>query len=355
MGPKRAKMDESTSDSSPSESISSVIEEPGDKQLTEISVKLSLILTAIQDLTDVVRETNKRISPAQTETAVSEISRVVKEIDENIKKKIPQQTAIVENTNEVRNNSFESEAMLVKNRISDLWNKKLNARRDAFWGKVRNGGHLKFYEKWISSTPIIVPKKIQKAEFINEREDQRMLRERAVLQDFKMEIEMLKLREDSCIERIRRLDTEVEEIVFGKCSGPASDYLIDLWKQQVKKNEDISYKRWLNNERWLNSYEANFLNSYQNTNPFFKKPASHRNRQDKGPASYADAVKSRPRSRQRIQRPDQSLRNLLQELTFKLNGPRRLNRRRFQQNNYGKTDQTIPSSIQELMWSILMP
>ena len=90
----------------------------------------------------------------------------------------------------------------------------------------------------------------------------------------------------------------------------------------------------MNNERWLNSYEANFLNSYQNKNPFFKKPASHRNRQDKGPASYADAVKSRPRPRQRIQRPDQSLRNLLQELTFKLNGPRSFNRRRFQQNNY---------------------
>ena len=87
MGPKRAKIDESTSDSSPSESISSVIEEQGDKQLAEISVKLSLILTAIQDLIDVVRETNKRIYPAQTETDVSEISRVVKEIDENIKKK----------------------------------------------------------------------------------------------------------------------------------------------------------------------------------------------------------------------------------------------------------------------------
>ena len=101
MGPKRAKIDESTSDSSPSESISSVIEERGDKQLAEISVKLSLILTAIQD---VVRETNKRIYPARTETAVGEILRMVKEIAENIKKKIPQQTAIVENTNQVRNN-----------------------------------------------------------------------------------------------------------------------------------------------------------------------------------------------------------------------------------------------------------
>ena len=242
-------------------------------------------------------------SEKQTETAVSEISRVVKKIDENIKKKFSQQTAIVENTNLVRNNSCESETMLLKNRISDLCNKKLNARRDAYWGKIRNGGHLKFYEKWISSTPIIVPKKFQKAEFINEREDQRMLGERAVLQDFRMEIEMLKLREDSCIERIRRLDTEVEEMIVGKCYSPPSDYLINLWKPQVKRNEDISHKRWLNNERRLKSYEANFLNSYQNTNSFFKKPASHHNRQDKGPASYADAVKSRPRPRQRIQRP----------------------------------------------------
>ena len=80
---------------------------------------MSLILTAVQDLTDVVRETNKRICPAQTETADSESSRVVKEIDENSKKKIPKQTATFENTNQVKKNCLESEAMLVKNRISD--------------------------------------------------------------------------------------------------------------------------------------------------------------------------------------------------------------------------------------------
>ena len=64
-----------------------------------------------------------------------------------------------------------------------------------------------FNEKWISSTPIIIPKKLQNAEFTNEREDQRTLRERAVLQDFRMKIEMLKLSEYSCLERIRRSDT----------------------------------------------------------------------------------------------------------------------------------------------------
>ena len=59
---------------------------------------------------------------------------------------------------------------------------------------------------------------------------------------FRMEIEMLKLREDSCIERIRRLHTEVEEMIFGKCSGPASDYLIDFGNNKLKETRTFRIK-----------------------------------------------------------------------------------------------------------------
>jgi len=84
MGPKRAKPDDSGSDSCLSQSKEAVMDEGENKHLCDISTKLSLILTAIHDLTDAVRETNKKILPETTET-VSEITKVIRKMDGNIK------------------------------------------------------------------------------------------------------------------------------------------------------------------------------------------------------------------------------------------------------------------------------
>lgn len=114
MSPKRAKPDDSSSDSSPSQSASSMITDQNDKQLDEISAKLSLILTAVQDLTDAVRQTNNILSPKNTETAVIEIKNVIKELDKkiNINHKIQEESINIEmNEND---NIVEAEAMRIK-------------------------------------------------------------------------------------------------------------------------------------------------------------------------------------------------------------------------------------------------
>ena len=80
---------------------------------------------------------------------------------------------------------------------------------------------------------------------------------------------MEKLRVESCIERARKIDQELE-LIKSKCTGQVSEFLIDLWRQNVKRNEEISHERWQNNEKWLAKYEEDFIKQYENSNPFFK-------------------------------------------------------------------------------------
>ena len=51
---------------------------------------------------------------------------------------------------------------------------------------------------------IIIPRKIQKFEIKNENDQQRALRERSILYDFKNELEMEKLKIEACIEQYRK-------------------------------------------------------------------------------------------------------------------------------------------------------
>ena len=86
----------------------------------------------------------------------------------------------------------------------------------------------------MSANPrIIIPRKLQKFEIKYENDQQRALRERSVLQDFKNEIEMEKLKTDACIERYRKIDAEIEEIILSKCSGPVADLLFEQWRMNV--------------------------------------------------------------------------------------------------------------------------
>ena len=101
---------------------------------------------------------------------------------------------------------------------------------------------------------------------------------------------MEKLKTDACIERYRKIDAEIEEIILSKCSGPVADLLFEQWRMNVQKNEDFSHKRWSNNDKWLKSYVAEFLKTYEHSNPFFKEGNSSKNYKP----TFADVVNSNP-------------------------------------------------------------
>lgn len=327
-GHKRPKLDES-SDSSPSESAASMNMECGTSEtnhLKDISTKLSEILTAIKDLTVIVQENKQSVPMEATTEVITEISQAIKGIDQKlpgVSKRIENDLICVGNEGD---DYYTSEAMRIKNSLCNVWERKVQARKDAYWAKVRYHGNVQFYERWIQESPVIVPRKLQMFEFNNENEDQKILRERAVIQNFRTEIEMDKLKIASCAERVRRLDTEMEEIVFSKCSGRIADYVMDLYRRNVKHNEDISHKRWQSNEKWLTTYEENFKRDYANSSPFFKPRTNRHQQHQPERKSYADAVKyspnvseRRPYNRRQQPRINNDLQQLVQQLVVHLN------------------------------------
>ena len=233
---KRTKRDDSSLESSPSNSVSLILQTPkSSKQLDEIRTKLSLILQAVTDRTTAVKESNHEIAQSKSYTAITELPAVLKLIDEELKRKtIPNNTRRITNQRNDGAYSFQNKATRIKASIGGIWENKLQARKGAYWGYVRNSGNLRFHEKWMSADPgIIISRKIQKFEIKNENDQQRELRERSVLYDFKNEIEMEKLKIKACIEQYRKIDMEIEELIFSKCSGQETDYLFEQWRMIV--------------------------------------------------------------------------------------------------------------------------
>ena len=62
----------------------------------------------------------------------------------------------------------------------------------------------------------------------------------------------------------------METLFQERSSGNAAKLLSQMWKAQVAKNEKISHRRWLKNEKWLKDYEENFKKSPVTSNPYIK-------------------------------------------------------------------------------------
>ena len=146
----------------------------------------------------------------------------------------------------------------------------MERRKDAYWNHVKNKGHSDTYSRWLNSEKIVMPQYLQRKQFINEHPEQRKLRETAVLNDLKTEIDLKSLRASQQEEKVKRLDSEMETLIKERSSSSAAKILLDMWKAQASQNEKISHRRWLKNEKWLSDYEENFVQSYTSSNPFFK-------------------------------------------------------------------------------------
>ncbi|KAH3811978.1 hypothetical protein DPMN_140397 [Dreissena polymorpha] len=285
MGPKRAKLEElsDSSDCSKSNSNEEVMEEDNSCFLKSIDDKLSLILTAINDLSAAIAKNNN--TAIRKDDIVADIKSAVHEISQNIPK--PEISVNHEN-NEENNNIFEREALKIKMEISNIWHNKMEIRKSTYLFMIKNKGHFEKYSKWLRSTPMVIPKHLQKKEIPNENIDQKSVRERAVLNDFNIQTELQSLRASSNCEKFKRIDEEIFKLINSKCNGRTARTLVELWKTETQRNEEISHKRWGNNEKWLSKYEEEFIKEHENKNPFFKKQDFVNKNQ---PSSYADAVR----------------------------------------------------------------
>ena len=255
--------------SAPDKSISLTdMEETEIGKLSEISSKLTKIFSAIKELTNAIKDSaivSKSTDMVSVNPAINELSQTLQNITQNLSTQ--QSTRMTESSSI---SLAEDEAAKVKMQIISIWDTKMERRKDAYWNHVKNKGHSDTYSRWLNGEKIVLPKYLQRKQFTNEHREQRKLRESAVLNDFKTEIDLKSLRASQQEEKVKRLDSEMETLFKERSSSSAAKILLDMWKAQASQNEKISHRRWLKNEKWLSDYEENFIQSYTSSNPFFK-------------------------------------------------------------------------------------
>ena len=96
---------------------------------------------------------------------------------------------------------------------------------------------------YIYTTPILIPRKLQIKEKIEERDNQRRLRERRVLDMYRSEKELLELRAGQHEELLRRTDQEIVDLISKKATGQRKKILISWWKEECIREEEKSVRR----------------------------------------------------------------------------------------------------------------
>lgn len=154
--------------------------------LSEISNKLTDIFTAIKELTNVIKDSSLISSPVDVvpvNPAINELSRTLQNISQNIS------TQQASSTIESGSISMAGdEATKIKTQISNIWDTKIERRKDAYWNHVKNKGHSDTYSKCLNADKIVIPQYLQRKQFNNEHPEQNKVRETAVLNDLKLKL-----------------------------------------------------------------------------------------------------------------------------------------------------------------------
>ena len=136
---------------------------------------------------------------------------------------------------------------------------------------MRNENIAKVYENWRNTTPIVIPRKLQIKEIMEEPDNQRRLRERRVLDMYRSEKELLEPRAGQHDELLKRAAQEIVDLISKKATGQRKKILINWWKEECIREEEKSVKRWQEkNLKWLESYEEEFRKKIRNEKPISK-------------------------------------------------------------------------------------
>ena len=119
-------------------------------------------------------------------------------------------TTVIQDTS--RNNFLiEEKVFRIKSRISKLWDSNLKSRRLAYWQAFCNKKIAEKYEEWLTLESVILPQWIQMKPIANEPEALTKRGEKQVLDNFRTEIDLLHLRQESQEENIKGKMTKLQK------------------------------------------------------------------------------------------------------------------------------------------------
>ena len=262
--------------------------------LKEISTKLSTVIFTLNTLNENIVEVKEQLSTRRVpplDASFSTLGGTLEKINDVLEKiNIQENEPTTSQQPDMANIHIEENALRIKNKLSQIWENNLRARKSLYWQALRNKNLSTTFEEWLQEDPVILPQWVQIKHIANEPSNVTQRREKQAMDNFQAEKELLLLRSESQETKYKDLDSKVISEIEKLATGQSRNMLLNMWQEDCKRNEEISKKRWQNkNHSWLNRYKENFKVTYQNKSPFIKA-------EDKteGNKTYATAAATQP-------------------------------------------------------------
>ena len=138
---------------------------------------------------------------------------------------------------------IEENALRIKNKLSQIWENNLRARKSLYWQALRNKNLSTTFEEWLQEDPIILPQWVQIKHIANEPSNVTQRREKQAMDNFQAEKELLLLRSESQETKYKDLDSKIISEIEKLATGQSRNMLLNMWQEDCKRNEEISKKK----------------------------------------------------------------------------------------------------------------
>ena len=243
-----------------------------EKLLTEISGKMTMLLTKFDTMTCGIHEFLNTVKN-QTEL----IKTLAEKRTENIP--ITAERSQGEDTfpllREMNDIQASMQAQKQKAGMSKMWKRLLNERKQAFWNMYRCNNIADIYTEWKNKEKPILPQKFLIKEINGEHPNETEIRANLAVFQLDTEISLLQARKVRYEEKFLSIDTAMFAEISEQHSGPIGEKIKSLWEQDTKREEEKSKKIWEKNKSWFEEYEKNYgENSIMKTKPKRKRKAT---------------------------------------------------------------------------------
>lgn len=144
--------------------------------------------------------------------------------------------------------------------IAPTWQQHLNKRKQLYWDSLNNENTAVIYETWIHKETKVIPKKFLMKEISNEDAREREIRKLSVINQFKAEINLLKIRADRQNAAYKKVDDDMTSFLENHFSDDTLEELKKLWSEETTNEEIKSQQKWISKQNWMEEYEENFNN-----------------------------------------------------------------------------------------------
>lgn len=148
-----------------------------------------------------------------------------------------------------------------QNRIRGTWRKMLNKRRQLFWQSINCENTAMVYQTWIDDDKKVIPKKFLLKFIQNESVEEKNERDKFMLEKFKTEINLLKIRAENHKSKMNQVDEDMKAFLRSEFSNEGLKNLENLWSEETAEEEYKSSERWKAKQQWLENYAQEFKNS----------------------------------------------------------------------------------------------